>query len=290
MAVRRRMHRKAYVTDLDGTLLNSEQKLSAYTVQVITEAMEQGMIISFATARGFISADSVVADIPWRYPVILYNGALIYDSVARRVIDGYWLDPAISGGIITLGRAYGITPFHFLLDATGSERVLYEAPTRTGDVEFCNSRKNDVRFRQVEMLECPAGYRTVVMTFIGKLEDLEPLHQKVLERFGAEVHIHFMKDIYIEDHYFLEFSHPNANKSQGLKLWAQHMDLLATEIVVFGDHLNDLGLFAAAGTSVAVENAQEELKVIAHVITASNNDDGVAVFLAETMNKGAITG
>lgn len=107
------MHRKAYVTDLDGTLLNSEQKLSAYTVQVITEAMEQGMIISFATARGFISADSVVADIPWRYPVILYNGALIYDSVARRVIDGYWLDPAISGEIITLGRAYGITPFHF---------------------------------------------------------------------------------------------------------------------------------------------------------------------------------
>lgn len=220
------MHRKAYVTDLDGTLLNSEQKLSAYTVRVITEAMEQGMIISFATARGFISADSVAADISWKYPLILYNGALIYDSMTHKVIAGYWLDPVISGEIISIGR----------------------------------------------------------------LEELAPLHQKVLDRFGSEVHIHFMKDIYIKDHYFLEFSHPDANKSQGLKLWAQHMGLATEDIVVFGDHLNDLGLFAAAGTSVAVENAHEDLKAVAHRITGSNNENGVAMFLAETMNKGEMTG
>lgn len=65
------------------------------------------------------------------------------------------------------------------------------------------------------------------------MEELEPFHQKVLERFGTEVHIHFMKDIYIEDHYFVELSHPNGNKSQELKLWAQHMGLLAKDIVVF---------------------------------------------------------
>ncbi|KAI7250607.1 hypothetical protein KC345_g11644, partial [Hortaea werneckii] len=68
--------------------------------------------------------------------------------------------------------------------------------------------------------------------------------------------------------------HPDANKHQGLKLWAQLMGLDTEDIVVFGDHLNDLGLFAAAGTRVAVENAQEELKAIAQHIAASNNDDG----------------
>ncbi|AIQ58028.1 Cof-type HAD-IIB family hydrolase [Paenibacillus borealis] len=284
------MYRKAYVTDLDGTLLNSEQKLTDYTVQVITEAMERGIIISFATARGFISADSVVADISWKYPLILYNGALIYDSMTHKVIAGYWLDPVISGEIITIGRTCGITPFHFLLDAADGERVLYEAPIRTGDVEFYKSRMNDVRFREVKRLDCPPDHRTVVITYIGRLEELAPLHQKVLDRFGSEVHIHFMKDIYIKDHYFLEFSHPDANKSQGLKLWAQHMGLDTADVVVFGDHLNDLGLFAAAGTGVAVENAHEDLKAVAHRITASNNENGVAVFLAETMNKGEMTG
>ncbi|MNN62000.1 putative phosphatase [compost metagenome] len=88
-----------------------------------------------------------------------------------------------------------------------------------------------------------------------------------------------MKDLYIEDHYFLEFSHPKANKSEGLKLWAQIMNVDTRDIVVFGDHLNDLGLFAAAGTRVAVQNAQEEVKALAHRVTASNNEDGVALFL-----------
>jgi Cof subfamily protein (haloacid dehalogenase superfamily) len=278
------MHCKAYVTDLDGTLLNSEQKLTAYTVQVITEAMEQGIIISFATARGYISAASVAADISWKYPLILYNGALIYDSIQRKVIDGYWLDPDISGEIISMGRTHGLTPFYFLLDDADNERVLYEPPTREGDVKFYNSRLHDVRFREIERLECPEGHRTLVMSYIGRLAELELLHKEVLDRYGEAIHIHFMKDIYIHDHYFLEFSHPEANKSQGLRLWAQHMGLDTEDIVVFGDHLNDLGLFAAAGTSVAVENAQEELKAMAHIITASNNDDGVAVFLAARFN------
>ena len=278
------MHCKAYVTDLDGTLLNSEQKLTAYTVQVITEAMEQGIIISFATARGYISAASVAADISWKYPLILYNGALIYDSIQRKVIDGYWLDPDISGEIISMGRTHGLTPFYFSLDDADNERVLYEPPTREGDVKFYNSRLHDVRFREIERLECPEGHRTLVMSYIGRLAELELLHKEVLDRYGEAIHIHFMKDIYIHDHYFLEFSHPEANKSQGLRLWAQHMGLDTEDIVVFGDHLNDLGLFAAAGTSVAVENAQEELKALAHIITASNNDDGVAVFLAARFN------
>jgi Cof subfamily protein (haloacid dehalogenase superfamily) len=278
------MHAKAYVTDLDGTLLNSEQKLTAYTVQVITEAMEQGTIISFATARGYISAASVAADISWKYPLILYNGALIYDSIQRKVIDGYWLDPDISGEILSMGRTHGITPFHFSLDDADNERVLYEPPTREGDVKFYNSRLHDVRFREIERLECPEGHRTLVMSYIGRLAELELLHKEVLDRYGEAIHIHFMKDIYIQDHYFLEFSHPQANKSQGLRLWAQHMGLDTEDIVVFGDHLNDLGLFAAAGTSVAVKNAQEELKALAHIITASNNDDGVAVFLAARFN------
>lgn len=63
----------------------------------------------------------------------------------------------ISGEIITLGGLMESPPFQFLLDAAGSERVLHEAPARTGDVEFCNSQKNDVRFREVERLECPLG-------------------------------------------------------------------------------------------------------------------------------------
>lgn len=100
------MPAEAYITDLDGTLLTSEQKLTDYTVQVITQALDQGALISYATARGYVSAARVVTQIPWRHPLILYNGALIYDGINGRVIDGYWLDPVISGKSSPLGGSW----------------------------------------------------------------------------------------------------------------------------------------------------------------------------------------
>ncbi|WP_310832745.1 HAD hydrolase family protein [Paenibacillus pedocola] len=278
------MARQAYITDLDGTLLTSEQKLTDYTIQVITAAMEKGAVISFSTARGFISAASVVSEIAWKYPLILYNGALIYDGMSGKVIDGYWLDHFISKEIISIGRQLGgMTPFYFSLDENDRERVLHEPLKRMGDVVFFNSRPGDERFREVDKLECPAEHRTLIITYIGLLEELQPVHQAVQHRFGDKLQIHFMKDLYITDHYFLEFSHPQGNKSDGLKLWAQHMGLEPQDITVFGDHLNDLGLFAAAGTRIAVQNAQPEIKALAHQVIASNNEDGVARFLEKTL-------
>ncbi|HZG86727.1 HAD family hydrolase [Paenibacillus sp.] len=71
------MHR-IFITDLDGTLLRSDQTLSDYTVDVLNAAMqEEDCIVSFATARGFVSAIGVVSPVAWKYPAILYNGALL---------------------------------------------------------------------------------------------------------------------------------------------------------------------------------------------------------------------
>ncbi|WP_342565720.1 HAD hydrolase family protein [Paenibacillus sp. FSL R7-0345] len=278
------MTAEAYITDLDGTLLTSDQRLTDFTVQVITEALDQGALISYATARGYISAARVVSQIPWKHPLILYNGALIYDGINGKVIGGYWLDPVISGEIISLGRkAGGLTPFYFSLDEDDNERVLYEPLTRSGEIRFYNSRPGDKRFREVNRLECPDGCRTLIISYIGLLEELQPIREAVQERFGDQLQIHFMQDIYIEDHYFLEFSHPRGNKSDGLKLWAQHMGVEPDKITVFGDHINDLGLFTAAGTGIAVQNAQPELKALADRVIDSNNEDGVAVYLEQAL-------
>ncbi|MNB88289.1 Pyridoxal phosphate phosphatase YigL [compost metagenome] len=278
------MPAEAFITDLDGTLLTSEQKLTDYTVQVITEALDLGALISYATARGYVSAARAVSQIVWKHPLILYNGALIYDGINGKVIDGYWLDPVISGEIIALGREVGgVSPFYFSLDEADCERVLHEPLKRSGEVQFYNSRPGDKRFREVDRLECPDRYRTLIISYIGLFEELQPIRQAALERFGDKLQIHFMKDIYIEEHYFLEFSHPRGNKSDGLKLWAQHMGVETGNITVFGDHVNDMGLFTAAGRGIAVQNAQSELKALAYEVIASNNEDGVATYLKHTL-------
>lgn len=277
-----------FLTDLDGTLLRSDATLSDYTVQVIMDALEKGIVISYATARSYISSNKIVSVIPWKHPIVLYNGAVIYDPLTNKVIGGRWLDTGSANQIISIGKTRNLIPFLFALDEKDNERVLHETLTRHGDLQFFESRPNDPRFREVTCLECPAQLRTLIITYIGRLEELEPLRAEVIEQFGDHVHIHLMKDNYIEDHYFLEFSHQLANKKEGLKQWAELIGCKPADVTVFGDNLNDMGMFKTAGTKVAVANAHTQLLKHASLVVESNDGDGVARYIARTFELQAL--
>lgn len=272
------------MTDLDGTLLKSNAKPSDYTVSVLTQVLEQGTVVSYATARSYQSSHAVVSEIPWRYPLVLYNGAMLFDPIAKRVLGGRWLDSERSNAIVKIGKTFGIAPLLFALDEQDNERVLHEKLERTGDLQFLASRPNDPRFREVEELHSSESLRTLILTYIGLLDDLLPLKVAVEEVLGLEVHIHLMKDNYIEGHYFLEFSHPEANKQMGLRLWAELVGCTSEEVTVFGDNLNDTGMFLEAGRKVAVANAHPDILLLADEIVASHDEDGVAVYMAAHMS------
>lgn len=276
-----RQEGRYYLTDLDGTLLRSDAAASAFTREVLAQAADRGAVISYATARGYVSSSRVTAGIAWKHPLVLFNGALVYDPMENRVLDGFWLDGAVTNEIIGLGKELSLTPLLFALDRDNRERVLHERLHRPGDVEFHRSRPGDPRFREVERLECPEDYRTLIITYIGLLEELEPLRDRAASLYGDRAHIHLMKDNYIEDHYFLELSHIRANKREGALLWCKLVGCDPAELTVFGDNLNDKGLFEAAGRRVAVANAHPELIAMSHEVALSNNDDGVARYIRE---------
>lgn len=121
------MKRDYFLTDLDGTLLRSNAKPSDYTVSVLTQALDQGTVVSYATARSYQSSNAVVSEIPWRYPLVLYNGAMLFDPIAKRVLGGRWLDSERSNAIVKIGKTFGITPLLFALDEQDYERVLHES-------------------------------------------------------------------------------------------------------------------------------------------------------------------
>jgi Cof subfamily protein (haloacid dehalogenase superfamily) len=270
---------RIFITDLDGTLLRSDQTLSDYTIKVLNTAIQNDYIVSFATARGLISAINVVSNVAWKHPVILYNGALLYDVMNNEVIDGYWLDNELTNEIIYRGKEQGISPFYFLLDSNHRERVYHEKLTTFGMMEFLKSRANDPRFCELEKLESSDDYSTLALTYIGEMEDLLPLKEEVNTVLGDKVNCHIMKDYYINNQYFLEFSHPLASKNEGLKMWAKYMEVETKDICIFGDNINDLGLFEIGGKKIAVSNSHEDILRIADEVIESNNEDGVARYI-----------
>lgn len=269
-------------------MLRSDATLSDYTRKVLAEGLAQGHMISYATARSFISSWNIVSAIPWRYPVLLYNGALLYDPVLRRKIDGRFLSADVTEAWIRVGKAFGFSPLVFALGADEREWVLHERLQREGERRFYASRPGDPRFKEVESLENGLPPFPMMLTYIGLPEELQPLMEAGLRSFGSEVHVNFMPDSYISGHYFLEISHPLANKRDGLELWARHVGCAPGQITVFGDNLNDVPLFERAGFRIAVANAHPTLKSMADAVTGANDEDGVAAYLARHLSESRV--
>ncbi|MDF2961858.1 MAG: sugar/pyridoxal phosphate phosphatase YigL [Paenibacillus sp.] len=269
------------LTDLDGTLLLPDATVSPFTQKAITQLLDQGHVVSYATARSYTSSLAAAGSIPWKHPLVLYNGALLYDPVAKKKLGGAFLDNSLTNELLVTGRSFGHCPLLFALDEDDTERVLHEPLVHSGYQQFAASRPNDKRFRELTALTCPETAQTLILTYIGHRDELLPLLEAVGSLYAGRVHVHFMPDAYIADHYFLEISHPMANKREGLKMWADSVGCKPEEVLAFGDNLNDLGLLEAAGTKVAVDNAQQKLKDMADLIIGANSEDGVAKYLLQ---------
>ena len=84
-----------YVSDLDGTLLRSDETTSEYTNSVINNLTDRGMIFSYATARSLITAKKVTSGLRAEIPLIVYNGAFIVDNLTGEVLAANYFDESV---------------------------------------------------------------------------------------------------------------------------------------------------------------------------------------------------
>ena len=81
------MNRTLYVTDLDGTLLNRQDRVSPFSIRVINSLVEKGMLFTYATARSLVSASKVTEGLSTNIPVIAYNGAFIFQPSTGAILS-----------------------------------------------------------------------------------------------------------------------------------------------------------------------------------------------------------
>jgi hypothetical protein len=117
------------------------------------------------------------------------------------------------------------------------------------------------------------------IVYMGEETLLKELMQKIQNLFGEELRCILAPEAYIGCH-FLTILHKNADKSHGIQSVSEYLGFDLSKLTVFGDNFNDLGMFALAGTSVAMKNAQNGVKKEASIVLPhSNDEDGVARYL-----------
>ena len=265
--------RTLYVSDLDGTLLNSDQRLSPYTIDTLNRLIGQGMLFSYATARSYVTASRVTEGITPPIPVITYNGAWMLENGTGRVLSRHGFTAEEAREIFDTLTAHGVWPIVYAM-VDGVECFSY-CPERCnqGTRDFNATRRGDPRERPTDEAHLLSG-DVFYFTCIDAPETLLPLYERYKDRFQCV----YSRDIYGGEQW-LELMPQAATKANAM-LELKEM-LNCDRVVCFGDGHNDLSLFAAADEGYAVANAVDALKRAATGVIGGNNEDGVARWLSE---------
>lgn len=262
-----------YVSDLDGTLLGSDQRTSEFTNRVVNSLTERGVLFSYATARSGVTAVKVTAGMTTSFPTIVYNGAFILDHRTGAHLQENFFRKDEAAALIKEFTAAGIWPIVYSF-VEGEEKFSY-LPDKCvpAALEFTASRRGDPRDRPLADEGALGEGDVFYLSCIGETERLAPFYEK----YRARYHCVFQREIYTRAQW-LEIMPREASKANAARQLAA---LYGCErIVSFGDGLNDLDLFAVSDEAYAVENAAPELKAAATAVIPANDEDGVAVFLA----------
>lgn len=269
------MEKTLYVSDLDGTLLTPEQRLSPFTVRVLEYLLGQGVAFTYATARSLYSSGAVTQGLTKRLPVILYNGAFVRWADTGEDVASLGFSTAQRQAVEKILKSRGLSPLVYTVDR-GAERVLWR-PDRAspGVARYIASRNGDPRLLPVEAGEplCRGG--VFYFTCIGRREELLPAWEALRREEGACALL--QEEIYQPGEFWLEVMPAGATKANGARRLKEGLG--CSSMVCFGDGLNDLPLLQAADHACAVANAVPELRAAADEVIPSNAQDGVAKWL-----------
>lgn len=263
-----------YISDLDGTLLNSEGKLSKYTIETINEMVENGLDFTIATARGFDSVKSILEPLDLKYPVILNNGLFIYDLKKDQVVKEYSIDLTIANNLLEDLSDYGVYPM-VSTKAEEAYRVYYSGIQNHGEKEFIkfHGQSSALKFIEVESIDLKHE-KVLSMFSIGKKEDLEEVTDYLKEKYPLEINLFY--DIYSK-YYWLEINPLNASKGAASLYLKKEYGF--NQLITFGDNLNDLSMFEISDESYAMASGNAVVKPKATGIIGSNDEDSVVKYI-----------
>lgn len=274
---------KLIAIDLDGTLLNADSQISAENANAIRMAQNSGTHVTIATGRAHADVRAICKKAGLVTPVIAANGATIHDenenkidsipmdrNVAENVLE--WLEAHdFYYEVLTDQAIYSPNKAHQLMSIE-IDRALSANPEESMDrllrlAEKQYEQTGIVRisdFRNIPLSD--EIYNILALSF-----DPEKLEMgRSYFRNNNQVRM-----VISADHNF-EVEHPDASKGNALQKLADRLGVSMEETMAIGDSFNDVSMLSIASHSVAMGNANPDIKKIAKEVTLKNTEHGVA--------------
>lgn len=271
---------RLYVSDLDGTLLRSDATLSEFSRAHLARLLDDGLAFTVASARSVVSMQLLLRGLPLRLPVIELNGALVSDLHSGKHLVVHAVRDDLVRDLYALVQRHGHTPFISSVDGR-SDYLSYAAVAHEGMRWYVEDRKaaRDERLRFVDDLTACFDQEVVAVTLVDRRHVVEEMAAAVTERFPGAFALNLFENGYSPGWFWLTIHDPRATKDQAIAELLGTLGLEPRDLVVFGDHWNDLPMFRLAHTAVAVANADPEVKKHASAVIGPNDSDSVVRYI-----------
>ncbi|MFD7960902.1 HAD family hydrolase [Streptomyces zaomyceticus] len=257
-------------TDLDGTLLRADESVSARTRDALAAVTETGAAHIVVTGRAVPWTRHILDDLGYEGIAVCGQGAQVYHAGEHRLLTSLTLDRQLAGLALSKLEAE-VGPLALAASRDGLEGEVLMGPgyrVQEGPLPYVP-------------YEDPSELWAAPLT---KLYIQHPaLSDDELTRIARET-VGGLVDVVMAGPGIVEILPLGLSKATGLSLAARRLGVKAAETIAFGDMPNDIPMFAWAAHGVAMGNAHEELRAVADEVTASNEEDGIAVVLERLLS------
>jgi hypothetical protein len=259
--------------DLDDTLLTDDMIITPRAKRAIQSARQQGVVVTIATGRMFESTLPYADELEIDVPLITFQGALVIMRDGR-VISHKPMEHDLSVEVLDFLLTSGCHVTVYIKEKLYVEEVspFVDRYRRRIRIEL-----NEVPSLRTMMAESPAG--ATKFCLLAEKERIEEVIGIIHNRFGSRIQAVPSKPT------FLEISRPDVGKGVSLAEMADDMGITREQVMAIGDSPNDQDMISYAGWGVVMANGLDSVKEAARWITASNNEEGVAIAIEHLVLK-----
>ena len=251
-------------TDLDGTLLRSDDSVSRRTRDALAAATAAGAAHIVVTGRAVPWTRHILDDLDYRGLAVCGQGAQVYDAGEHRLLTSVTLDRQLAA--LALAKIEAETgPLYLAASRDGLDGDVLVGPGYA-----VNEKLPAIPFTDVADLWS---------ALLNKLYIQHPTLSDDELAEVARVAAGGFVSVAMAGAGIVELLPLGLSKATGLSLAARRLGAKAEDTIAFGDMPNDVPMFAWASHGVAMANAHQELRAVADEVTLSNDDDGIAVVL-----------
>ena len=264
--------------DLDGTLLDSEKRLSEANREALARAAARGVLIVPTTGRFFGMMPPAVRDLPFVRYAITINGAQVYDRETDTALVRDEIPLATALGVMELLDRHDVIydcyrqNWGWMTAALQDKAADYA--TNEHYLKMVREFRKPVSELKAHLRETAADGDVQKIMLFSRRDDRDA---RALKAIAAEMAQKFPEiKVTASTWNNIELNIRTAHKGNALKRFAEHLGFGLENCMAFGDGMNDFTMVEAAGLGIAMANAEPEVKRVAKWIAPSNDEDGVA--------------